>query len=238
VKRALCLSAICLLCHSLSAQDAASIVTESHILGFAPALEIRAEMRILGRGAMQRRTVQVYLQRSGDGSSRMLAQILEPPFLQSMKFLQHQNADGTQDRWLGSSRGVQRLSIGDYGQNLFNSDFTTDDFAYIDVSNLQAEVIDRSADITRIRVTDAAGSTRIMSVDEARHLIVGIDYLDDHGAVERRYTVTTTASTDGVWHPILAEMHDLVADTRTELTVLTLEPVAQIPARVFSRASL
>jgi hypothetical protein len=229
---------ICLTCGPLQAQDVASILAESHILGYAPNLEIRAEMRIMGRGAVQRRTLQVYLQRSEDGSSQMLVQIMEPPFLQSMKFLQHQNADGTQDRWLGSSRGVQRLSIGDYGQSLFNSDFTTDDFASIDVSVLRLELLESENNIARIRATDESGEVRVITVDEQRKLVVGVDYLNGDGDAVRRYTVNSIDSTDDVWHPVSAEMRDLVADTYSELTILSLESVARIPARVFSRGSL
>jgi hypothetical protein len=220
------------------AQDAESILAESHILGYAPNLEIRAELRIMGRGAVQRRTVQVFLQRADDGASRMLAQIIEPPFLQSMKFLQHQDADGGQDRWLGSSRGVQRLSVGNYGQSLFNSDFTTDDFAYVDVGVLQLELLDREGDLVSIRATDESGGTRIVTVDEPRNLIVGVDYLDDSGNTKRRYTVNQVGSNGGVWHPVSAEMRDLVAGTYTELTTISLESPESIPARVFSRGSL
>lgn len=223
---------------SVVAETAAEMLANAHILGYAPNLEIRAEMQLLDRGAPQRRTIQVFLQRQDDGRTRIFTQILLPPFLQSMKFLQYQSPDGEQDRWMSTSRGVRRLGVRDAAEHLFNSDFTTDDFSYLDVEGHELSIVERAGQLVTINERAPSRRERLITVDTAKKLIVAVDYRNESGKTEREYRVEETGSVNGIWYPRVSKMTDLTSETSTRLTIERIEAVDSIPDRIFSRGNL
>ena len=223
---------------TLQAQSAEQLLAGAHILGSAANLVADAELEIHGGSGDLERGIRLHLRNESDGGSRVLAQVIRPAYLSSMKFLMYREPDGRQDRWVTTSRGVRRLTAGDGDERIFGSDFTAADLSSLDVAGHRLEVLDREDGLARIRATRAGEPTRVISVDTENGLITQLDYLGADGEPVRRYRVQEVGQTDGVRFPRVARLDDLTGGTYTVLRLTSVVVVDSIPDRVFSRAGL
>jgi len=222
----------------LAAQSAEELLAGAHILGSAPNLIADAELEIHGDSGDLERGIRLHLRNEPEGGSRVLAQVIRPAYLASMKFLMYREPDGRQDRWVTTSRGVRRLTAGDGDERIFGSDFTAADLSSLDVDGHRLEVLERADGLARIRATRPGEPARVITVETGGGLITHVDYLGSDGEPVRRYRVLETGQTDGVRFPRVARLDDLAAGTHTVLRLTEVQVVDSIPDRVFSRAAL
>jgi hypothetical protein len=217
-------------------------VRSSHILGTSEFTSVEATMHVRGSRGDQTRRLEVFIHREPDGDSRILAQIVWPAFLTNMKFLVHGEADGGQERWMKTSRGVRRLSNANVGDSVFNSDFTVEDFSYLDEGDYEFSYApDRDGlTVVRAELREPAGDvhTKVFRIDGEAELIREIDYLGQTGRVVRRYRTISTQRVSGIEYPQHVEMTNLADGTSTSIQIDRIDVTRRLPARLFNRAGL
>lgn len=222
----------------LPQDDATELLDGAHILGYAPNLVVRADMEIHGTSGQLDRTVQFHLRNEAGGATRVLAQIIRPAYLMSMRFLMHRTDDGRQDRWVTTSRGVRRLTDGDGDERIFGSTFTARELSSLDHAGSDLALLDINPSEALIRTTAPDRQVRLITIDRESRIIRQIDYLTASGHLSKRYRVTEIGVTNGFSFPRIARMDDFSDGTYTILRMHEVEVVDSIPDRVFSRANL
>lgn len=194
-----------------------------------------------GRGEKSR-TLEVYVDNQND-ESKLFAQVTVPPFLSRMKYLYLRAPNGSETKWVSTSRGVRQLSNAQRTEKLFDSDFTTEDLSQLVVEQFVVTYLDGSDGdgdeiVVRAEPKDGSTATRLITIDRETRIITQVEYLDDAGKTERVYRVEETETIDGILTVSLCSMTDTDAGTKTLLSVESFDPSSSIPPRVFSRASL
>lgn len=239
----LCLM-LCVLAPSAFGQTAREAILSAHILGTSQYTSVEATMEIHGKRGDQTRRIEVFIHRMDSGESRILSQVVWPAFLTNMKFLMHSEADGNQERWMKTSRGVRRLSNANFSDSVFNSDFTVEDFSYLDGSDYDFSYHGSDGQdglrVVAARAVDSGSEirTKVFRIDSDAKLIREIDYLNSNGELVRKYRTLETQQVAGLSYPERVEMRDLRDDTSTEITIDSIDTRRRIPARTFSRAGL
>lgn len=225
------------------AGTAEGILRDSHIFGDAPNLSILATMTIDSGSGTSVRGIEVYVAREERVSVRMLAQVRHPAFLRNMKFLMHRNEDGRTDFWMRTSHGVRRLTGGNRDERLFGSDFTVEDFSYIDPSEYRltlgpSEDAEKYVIDGELRTPAPDHHAKVFFVNRATGLIDRVEYVDSNGTIVKVYELLSTQLTSGRTFPHEALMSDLVAGTSTRLTIDSVDTAAAIPPRLFNPGAL
>ena len=228
---------------SVGAADVATVLENAHLLGPSESIVLRAVMDIHSRGGASTRTVEVSIEREADGAARILAQVIEPAFLRNLKFLMHRDHRGRSDFWMRTSSGTRRLTGRDNTESIFNSDFTVEDFSYIDIAAYELALLpDQPAGSTVIdgRLTQASPThtRRVFTVEDETGLIERVRYLDANGRMVKEYELLTRQEISGQTLPHEAVMTNHTEGTFTKLTIVSVDPDARIPARVFNPAGL
>lgn len=193
-----------------------------------------------GRGEKSR-TLEVFIEHDGD-ESKLFARVTVPPFLSRMKYLYLRSAGGGESRWIATSRGTRQLSNAQRTEKLFDSDFTTEDLSMLAVDEYDVSYAGTNGTdgkiVVRAEAKNGNAATRVISIDPGSRLITRVEYLNAEDGIARLYVVEETRTVDGVPTVGVCSMTDIDAGTTTMLTVDSFDPDADIPARIFSRASL
>ncbi len=228
---------------TLAAADVAAALENAHLFGPSESTVLRAVMEIHSRGGTSTRTVEVSIEREAGGTARILAQVIEPAFLRNLKFLMHRDHRGRSDFWMRTSSGTRRLTGHDNTESIFNSDFTVEDFSYIDVAAYELALLsEQPAGRTIIdgRLAQASPThvRKIFTVEDETDLIERVRYMDGNGRMVKEYELLTRQEVSGQTLPHEAVMTNHTEGTFTKLTIVSVDPNARIPARVFNPAGL
>jgi len=224
--------------------DPAEILRRAALFGQFTSLEVNLTMEIHEARGTKDRGLVAYVQRDGE-DAQALVQIVSPAFLNSMKFLSATAGEET-SQWLATSRGVRRVATNSRNDQLFDSDFTVEDFSDyepddFDLSLTGSQTINGSVCYVLEAIpldvqTDYA--KRVMYVDKSTGLLVLADFLNDSGEVVRKFELLDSMDLDGVAFPKVAKMTTISAGTFTILTVDDAQVGHDIPDRVFNRGNL
>jgi hypothetical protein len=187
--------------------------------------------------------MEIFLQQ-GNRETKLLMQIVTPPFLRYMKFLQYKE-NGDSQQWLKTSRGVRRLTGANQSDNLFDSDFTVEDFSSIDpalysVGSLsQADVNGKACYLLELkpRYSDAQYDRKDLYVDRDTYLIRRIDFFSGNN-VYKQYMLSETQTVEGKLFPRICTMETLDEGTSTTIRVVDVSVPDSIPTRTFNRGNL
>ena len=221
------------------------IFDDAYLLGGNQNVILRVVLHIQTPRGAKERELELFLHRS-ENESKVLAQVVSPSFLRSMKFLQIALADGNEITYLKTSRGVRRLSEANREERLFDSDFTVSDLSYTSSTDYQLQaggqdvVGDRLCHLLRGVPVAVMGSVdrNIFYVDASDGILRRVDYLDSQDQMVKQYLLLETQSVNGHIYPRVCVMEDFAQTTRTRLTVAEIDVVDSIPARIFSRGNL
>ncbi|MBN1686468.1 MAG: outer membrane lipoprotein-sorting protein [Spirochaetales bacterium] len=225
-----------------STPTAEEILANTHLLGNAANIILTATMDIRSPRGDKSRTLEIYISQN-DEASKILAQVTSPPFLRNLKFLTHQFSDGSDDKWVKTSRGVRRLAEGNYGEALFDSDFTVEDLSRIDESRFDLEVVD-TGETSGVRAIKAIPTYngpdythKIFKIEVDTGMLSGVDFFRDEALV-KRYTLLERQVIGGEPYPLLCTMEDFAKGTSTVLEIDKVSIEDSIPERLFNRGSL
>ena len=231
---------------AVSAQTPKDVLGGVNVIGNATNAIIEIGMNIhTGRGSKDR-TLEIYYTEESDGTVRTLAQVISPAFLRNLKFLSYMYADGRVDQWVKTSRGVRRLSGGPgAGQELFDSDFTTEDLSDVSPSDYDLDflpdeiILDREVFSVQAKpkARGAAYSEKVYYVGKDSGLLLGIDYLKGNDLV-KRYRVNETQEISGELFPERCTMENLEQDTSTVLNFESIDTPNSIPGTVYNKGRL
>lgn len=229
----------------LSALEPAELLESAFVFGASTTAEIRATLEIDEQGRVKERTLQIYVEQR-DGERKLYAQIVDPPFLDRMRFLSTTDSRGNEARWTATSTGVRRVAESGTPEELFGSDFTVQDLAGIEIDDYElTEMPDETIAGTRMRVISARATGRRPQFTERRFwidtgtdLVHQAEYLDGADRVVKRYRVHETLERDGTVFPGVVSMTNLQRGSSSTLTITEFNLVDDIPERYFSRAAL
>ena len=143
---------------TLQAETAGEVLSNAHILGEHQSIVMKVLMDIEKSGNSTERKLEIYLEHENTGAARVLTQIVSPAFLRNMKFLLRRGDDGSEDKWLKTSKGIRRLSNANAAESIFNSDFTVEDFSFVNVSDYRLRFLeDADENEYRIEAVPKAG---------------------------------------------------------------------------------
>lgn len=222
-------------------RSAAEILDNTHLLGNAENIVMTATMDIKSPRGDKSRTLDIYISQDKE-VSKILAQVTSPPFLRNLKFLTHQYSNGSDDKWVKTSRGVRRLAEGNYGETLFDSDFTVEDLSRIDEARFDLEVVDAGrTGVRAVKATPTYGnpdySHKVFFVEAETGMLTGVDFYDGDELI-RQYTLTERQTLDGELYPRLCKMENFREGTSTVLSIEVVSIEDSIPSRLFNRGSL
>jgi hypothetical protein len=221
---------------------AEEILKNVYLLGDAPNIVLSASMDIKSPRGDKTRVLDIYISQNDD-ESKILAQVSSPAFLRNLKFLTHQFTDGSDDKWVKTSRGVRRLAEGNYGEALFDSDFTVEDLSRINQSRFNLELAD-SSEFPGMRAVKATPTYRnpdythkVFLIEVETGMLAGVNFFIGEGLI-KRYTLVERQLVDGELYPLICLMEDLSEDTSTIFEIIEVSIEDSIPARLFNRGSL
>lgn len=227
----------------VGAQEPDELLREAVLFGGFERLRSTVEMEIHDEGT-KTRILQLYVEHEGD-DYRALIQVVEPAFLNQMKFLSISSGNRT-DQWISTSRESHRVAEGSENEPLFDSDFTVEDFSDSDPDDYSlTRRADRTVEGEACHVIDVVPESvetnyarRRVFLSEADRIIVRAEYYDDAGELIKLFELHDRMTVDGAAFPRRATMRTLTADTHTVLTVDEVETNVRIPRRYFNPGSL
>ncbi len=227
---------------AITAQSVDEILKTTHLLGDAPNIILTATMDIKSPRGEKTRTLDIYISQDKE-ASKILAQVISPAFLGNLKFLTHQFADGTDDKWVKTSRGVRRLAEGNYGEALFDSDFTVEDLSRIDRSRFDLEILDtgQTSGIRAVKAIptyqDPDYTYKVFKIEAVTGMLAAVDFFRNNKLI-RQYTLVERQTIDGELYPLVCMMEDFEKGTSTLLEIEKVSIEDSIPERLFNRGSL
>lgn len=224
----------------MNAQTPELDLKSARLWGAAGTVVMEVDLEIETRRGSKTRSVEVYLDNSGD-ESKLFARVVSPPFLRHMKYLYTRSSNGTESKWVGTSRGARQLTNADRSEKLFDSDFTTEDLSELVVEDYAVTYepeTDNETVVVRAVPRTSGSATRLIWIDQDTNLIVRLEYRTADDTIQRVYVMEETQMVDGIVAVRTCRMTDPAAGSSTLLTVDEFQPNARIPSRMFSRASL
>ncbi len=214
------------------------LIAKATLFGDTSCAVYTVSMDISERTGTKSRIFELYRQEA-ETEQKFLAQIIQPVFLRNMKLLSITSGD-SEARWLKTSRGVKRLSPGmSNDQPLFDSDFSTSDLMVINPDNYTLTLLEETAE-TAVILAESADrkDRRKITIDKASYLVNLVDYLNADNRIYKQYTLEETTEVDGKSFPLTAVMQHPLEDTKTTLTIQSIDFPASIPARYFISSQL
>lgn len=236
---------LCILVGGAVAEEPAELLDSAFVFGSATTAEISASLEIDERGRAKTRKLRVLVE-AQEGERKLFAQIVDPPFLDDIRFLSITDPQGEKSRWTATSTGVRRIADAGDDERLFGSDFTVQDLSGIDRDQFELESLPRDTINGREMHLISARDLRRRSeypqrqfwVDVETDLVYQAKYYDGRERLVKRYRVHETFVRGGITYPELVTMSDFSVDSESTLTVLDFQVVQDIPDRHFSRAAL
>jgi hypothetical protein len=243
------------------------LIDSAAIFGRETTAEIQARLIIDEQGRRKERTLRILVEQSagtaGEGGAggtagerKVYAQIIDPPFLDRMRFLSVTDARGNESRWTATSTGVRRIADSGAAEELFGSEFTVQDFTGLDATSYELRELPRERLNGReMRVVVAVGGGRravypgrIYWIDADTALVRRIEYFtsadalsgdaDSRGEPAKRYQVEATLERRGAVYPEVAVMTNPSENSTSTLRIEEFSIVEDIPDRNFNRAAL
>lgn len=219
------------------------LLNEAVIFGNASHIVMTVRMQIDTSRGDKSRGMEIYLQ-TDENASKLLMQIVHPPFLRYMKFLQYKDGQDSQ-QWLKTSRGVRRLTGANQSESIFDSDFTVEDFSSIDsevysVALLSETVVDGSSVYTlelTPSYTGAQYQRKKLYIDKDTMLIRRIDFFSKN-VLYKQYTLLETQKIEGRLFPRVCIMKTMSQQSSTTIFFDEISLPDTIPSRTFNRGSL
>ncbi|MFP4365099.1 MAG: outer membrane lipoprotein-sorting protein [Spirochaetia bacterium] len=231
-----------LIVYSAFAQSAEQIYEQAFFFSNSDSVVMEVAMTIHERRGDKERELEIFLENESDGGRRVYMQITRPGFLRNMKYLQHQDGDGSSQQWLRTSRGVQRLTSSNSDEPLFGSDFTVGDLSESAVADYSVSLEEETHEFFIIRaVPENSGSRyayRLMHISKESSIIHRVDFYSASSELVKQYELLSTQNIGEYIFPETCIMRDLAAGTETELQFLDLDVDRRIPSRVFNRGNL
>lgn len=220
-------------------QSASDVLAKAHLFGQSVYLEFTVAMTIHSGPTEKSRNIEI-LMRDRANESQVFMQVISPPFLKEMKFLQHSLSSGETLQWMATSRGTRKITSSGTDERVFDSDFTASDFTVINSRNyniLDFQTVPfNGVTVFRLDVRPTEGKDlwdyRRLYIDQESFLILRVDYFKT-GAVAKRYSLEETQIVDGLVFPRNVKMEDLRADSFTLLQFTKVDTPSSLPDRVF-----
>ncbi len=218
--------------------EAAAILDNASLLGPAQKAVYEAEMEIVSPRGSKSRQLTIYKEAEGDASYRLMAHITAPAFLNNMKLLILQE-EGSEHRWLKTSRGVRSIALSGRKEQIFDSDLDTEDLADIGSDLYTLKLLSSGGDTSIVKAEeDASGYSRIITIDNSTKLITRIEYFDRQQHLYKRYELLKTMHIGTTAFPELGKISRPDEDTYTMLPLASVDLPDTIPPRVFNRLQL
>lgn len=243
MKRNLLIAAIAIaaLALPLAAQDADTILAGCAIPGSADSLSASVSVRIYRiDGSLAKREVR-YLARSSEGHSDRLALAQSPERLVYGKFLSL--AEG--QYVYGRSAGTRALGASEASRDFLGSDLSFEDLAAPNPAASRNTIVGTESvtglDCYIVESLDAAGSSYAKAmrwVAKDGGLLVKAELFNAKGKAVKSVAVTAFDKVEGRICARSVEVRDLVHGSSTVLEFKDLRMGAELPAELFSPASL
>jgi len=218
-------------------------LTNILIFGNGSNMYVDVTMDIHSSRGDKERTLEAIVSRTNTGI-KLLLSIKVPAFLNKMKYLSQRDSKGNENRWLGTSRGVRKLSQANSNENIFDSDFTVEDLSVVNVSHFSLSMGNpieiegvKCSTIKAVPLVEGYSSAEKIFYIDGKFLW-GIDYFDESGNLIKKYRVKNTMIVDGELYPKECIMRTLTDKTSTSLIFNSIDLVDSIPSRIFNRANL
>jgi hypothetical protein len=229
------------------AESAEEILQEVHLFSGSDSVIFDIEMQIIQGGGSKSRSLKVYFSGKQGEYTKVLAQIITPPFLNKMKYLLHKYEEGREDKWMSTSQGVRKLSTANRQESVFGSDFTVEDFSFIKAEDfsLQMEKTTGTGEGQALYIVEMTPKGRkkvytrkVVFVERDSHLLTRVDYYNSKNEIFKSYEVVETQKIGGNLYPKLCRMQSLDKSSETTLDFITIDEKTQIPDRVFNKSSM
>lgn len=198
-------------------------------------LELHVQIQTLEGQNLNERQLRISFN-DHDGNQKLLAEILQPASLRSMKFLRIQEGNQTQ-MWVKTSRGTRRIAPGSRPEPIFNSVFTTGDF---DLDNTGWSLVQESRQTqTRTRLQASTGFTQELVTRSLDGLVLTLTNKDSEGQSVREYRVTEWDNGgEEKGYPNKVEVKDVKSGRTSMLSINSFREPASWPRNAFSSGAL
>ena len=226
------------------AQDPAAILERATLFGRSPDLVARVLLSIHAAGGVKERELEVSLRRRAGTPIELLMRVVSPAFLSEMAYLSSRDADGRENRWLKTSRGVRKLSQTDRGERLFDSDFSVEDVSPFVAEEYALryagaeELSGFRCDLVEAVRKGGSATRRLVWVETETALLRRVDTFDAGGRLVKRYLLVDTQRIGSEVYPMTCTMETFGEKTRTVLTFRAVRTDLVLPDKTFSRGNL
>jgi len=217
---------------------AASFLQDSSILGNAEHTIMTTELLIETPRGEKKRELKIYKEELSNNHFKLMAQVVYPPFLNSMKLLVIKNAQHV-SRWIKTSRGVRTVVPTSRKERLFDSDLDTEDLIDMDISLYQLRIADENENSIVIEAVQKNNSgKRLVTIDKKMQLIMSVDYYDSQDQFYKQYKVMETIIERETAFPKICIIEHPKESTRTVLRFTAIEMPSDISSRYFNQYQL
>lgn len=212
-----------------------------HLLGMVDSLHLDFNMTIKSNQGVKEREMVLMMDRSG-GEEKLLVSIVSPQYLSNMKYLSVKK-NSRENLWLKTSRGVRRLSTGNFGDSLFGSDFSVEDLSLIDISRYEwfYEPDDKNGQ-TRIKAVPVDDSFfysyKIFSIDTEKQIVSHISFFNEEDSIIKEYKLLEHMLVGEEDFPRRMVMKTMEHNTETVITVQKVNLNPLLSAGVFNKGNL
>jgi hypothetical protein len=183
-----------------------------------------------------------------NGLNRALYRVLSPPDLRGSAVLVIERKDAADlFTYLPELKKVRRITSHTLHGSLFGSDFTYEDFLYLQGVRSGTSSVENGAKGSDWTVTTLPAASQesayeqiVAQVDQATCLPLRTEFYEAGGRLRKVMTIDPEQvhEEDGARIPLAVEMADQLQESRTELTILEIDVGSPIKRRVFEVNSL
>jgi hypothetical protein len=226
-------------------QDAEELLQSAKVFGTAEFTEVTAELDIRQDSRRQTRTIEIAYAEEGPHARKVFAQIVQPRFLQQMRFLMRQASADETEQWLATSRGVRKLDNTGTSERLFSSDFTIEELTGFpngpydaeyrgteDVDGFDTHVIHGEVDSVHSNY-----DSFLLRRERETGIIVWIEFFNANRLV-KEYRLLEMNEKNGRHYTAHCRMESYDRNSRTELRVTSIQFPPRISESVFTRENL
>ena len=226
-------------------EDPESIINKTYMLGKDPNIHMIIEMKISAKNGVKERVLDIYMKRT-ETTSKTLIHVISPGFLNKMKFLLHKDENGTDSKWMKTSKGVRRLSDANNSERVFDSDFTVEDFSGHAATDFKLTLLDTVfiggkecfaiEAVPSYKFSDY--SKKILKIDVDTMILREVDFFDNRGKKIKQYELIETQIINNNIYPLLCRMDNLKTDTNTTLHLQQVVVSGTLPNKIFNKGNL
>jgi len=227
-----------------SPTNADLILEEAHLFGESRFISMKAQMVIHTASGEKTRDIEVNIS-NDEEQNKVYMHIISPSFLRNMKFLQHNQKDGSTLQWIATSRGARKITSSGTDERIFDSDFTAADFSAMDtkayriINFTETEKSNRlyyRYELLSLNNSDSI-TRKIVLLHYETNLIYRVEYFSDNKMI-KQYQVVDTQSINGQLFPEKSIMKNVITGSYTQLNFQQIEMPSSIPDRIFHYRNL